>query len=114
MSKAAKIALVNPPILKGVYHHQLYLPMGLAYLAAVLEKNQYEITVIDCPASNIDHEKLKTKIAAFKPDTEGITSMTPTIQSTLLSARSAKEACPDAKVVVGGPHATFMDKEILD
>lgn len=114
MSKPAKIALVNPPILKGVYHHQLYLPIGLAYLAAVLDKSQHEITVIDCPASNIDHEKLKTKIASFEPDIVGITSMTPTIQSTLLSARAAKEACPDARVVVGGPHATFMDKEILD
>ena len=114
MSKPAKIALVNPPILKGVYHHQLYLPIGLAYLAAVLEKNQHEITVIDCPASNINHEKLKITLTSFDPDIVGITSMTPTIQSALLSARAAKEACPDAKVVVGGPHPTFMDREILN
>jgi radical SAM superfamily enzyme YgiQ (UPF0313 family) len=40
--------------------------------------------------------------------------MTPTVPSTLLSAQAAKEACPDAKVVLGGPHATFMDKEILN
>jgi len=114
MGKSAKIALVNPPILQGVYHHQLYLPIGLAYLAAVLEKDKHEITVIDCPASNIDHEKLKTTLASFDPDIVGITAMTPTIQSTLLSARAAKKACPETKVVVGGPHPTFMDKEILN
>jgi anaerobic magnesium-protoporphyrin IX monomethyl ester cyclase len=114
MSTTAKIALVNPPTLKGVYHHQLYLPIGLAYLAAVLERSGHEVTVIDCPALEIDHEKLRTKLASFEPNVVGITSMTPTIQSTLLSARVAKEACPDARVVLGGPHATFMDREILD
>ncbi len=113
MGKSAKIALVNPPILEGVYHHQLYLPVGLAYLAAILENSQHEITVIDCPASNINHDKLKKHIASFEPDIVGITAMTPTIQSTLLSASAAKEACPNTKVIVGGPHATFMDEEIL-
>jgi radical SAM superfamily enzyme YgiQ (UPF0313 family) len=39
--------------------------------------------------------------------------MTPTIESALKSARVAKEACPKAKVVIGGPHATFMDRETL-
>ena len=114
MSKTAKIALVNPPILKGVYHHQLFLPIGLAYLAAVLKSKQHEVTVIDCPALEIDHEKLKAKIASFEPDVVGITSMTPTIQSTLKSACVAKEACPEAKVTLGGPHATFMDRQILE
>ena len=114
MSKTAKIALVNPPILKGVYHHQPFLPIGLAYLAAVLKKNGHEVTVIDCLALGMDHEQLKAKIASFEPDVVGITSMTPTIQSTLLSARAAKEACPDAVVTLGGPHATFMDRQILE
>jgi anaerobic magnesium-protoporphyrin IX monomethyl ester cyclase len=114
MSRTAKIALVNPPILKGVYHHELHLPMGLAYLAAILEKNGYEVTVIDCPASGIDHEKLRTELTSFEPNMVGITSTTPTIQSALLSAHTAKEACPNATVVLGGPHATFMDREILE
>ena len=114
MSKTAKIALVNPPTLKGVYHHQLFLPIGLAYLAAVLKAKQHEVTVIDCPALEIDHEQLKTKIASLKPDVVGITSMTPTIQSTLMSAYAAKEACPAAVVTLGGPHATFMDRQILE
>ncbi len=114
MSKTSKIALVNPPTLKGVYHHQLFLPIGLAYLAAVLKEKEHEVTVVDCPALEIDHEKLKAKLSSFEPDVVGITSMTPTIQSTLMSARVAKEACPEAIVTLGGPHATFMDKQILE
>jgi len=67
MSKKAKIALVNPPTLKGVFRHKLYLPIGLAYLAAVLEDNGHEVTVIDCPATEADHKKLRAKLASFEP-----------------------------------------------
>jgi len=113
MHKRVKTSLVNPPPLKGVYRHQPYLPIGLAYLAAVLEENGHEVTVIDCPALEMNHEKLKAKLASIEPNVIGITSMTPTIQSALLSAHVAKEACPDAMVILGGPHATFMGEQVL-
>ncbi|MEJ2271972.1 MAG: radical SAM protein, partial [Candidatus Bathyarchaeota archaeon] len=109
-----KTVLINPPPLKGVYRHQLYLSIGLAYLAAVLEENDHEVTVIDCPASEIDLQQLKNKLASIQPNLIGITSMTPTIQSALQSANIAKEASPDAIVILGGPHTTFMDKQVLE
>ena len=114
MSNKAKVALVNPPTLKGVFHHQLYVPIGLAYLAAILEKNGHDITVIDCPALGMDQGELKRKLESFNPDLVGVTSMTPTIQSSLESTRTSKETCPNATIVVGGPHATFMDQQILN
>ena len=89
------------------------MPLGLAYLAAALEKGGYELTVFDCPALGINPEELRARLASFEPDVVGITSITPTIKSTLLAARIAKEACPNAVVVLGGPHATFMDSQIL-
>jgi anaerobic magnesium-protoporphyrin IX monomethyl ester cyclase len=108
-----RIALVNTPLLEGVAHHPLFPPLGLAYLAAVLEQNGFEVRVFDCPVCEINHEQLKSDLSAFQPALVGIGSMTPTIESALKSARTAKEACPDTKVVIGGPHATFMDKETL-
>ena len=113
MGKTARVALVNPPAIKGAFHHHPYLPIGLAYLAAVLEEKGNEVTVLDCLASDIDQEQLKQKIGAFNPDIIGISSMTPMVQSTMMAAKGAKEVCPNATVVLGGPHATFMDKEIL-
>jgi len=113
MSKTAKVALVNPPTMKGVFHHHPYLPIGLAYLAAVLEAKGNEVLVLDCLASDINQEKLKQNLASFNPNVIGISSMTPMVPSTMLAAKGAKEACPNVKVVLGGPHATFMDKEIL-
>lgn len=111
--KSVKIALVNPPLIKGFFRHQLYLPIGLAYLAAALEGSGHEVNVIDCQALEIDHEKLRAKLASLEPIVVGITSIAPLIRSALLSALVAKEACPNATVVLGGPHATFMDEQIL-
>jgi len=111
--KKAKIALVNSPIIEATYQHPLFPPLGLAYLAAVLEQNNFDVTIIDCPACRMDHKKLKEELSSMQPALVGIASMTPTVPSALESARVAKEACSDTKVVMGGPHATFADTEIL-
>lgn len=108
-----KIALVNTPLLQKAGHHPLFPPLGLAYMAAVLEQNSFEVKIVDCPVCEMDHEKLKAELASFQPTIVGIGAMTPIIESALKSAHVAKEVCPDAKVVMGGPHATFADKQIL-
>ena len=109
----SKIALVTSPHLEGAYHHPLFPPIGLSYLAAVLDQAGYEVKVIDCPACGFTHENLKAELSSFQPDLIGIASMTATIPSAFQSARTAKEACPDSKVIMGGPHATFADDQIL-
>jgi radical SAM superfamily enzyme YgiQ (UPF0313 family) len=111
--KIVKVALINPPFMKGFFRHQPYLPIGLAYLASVLEENGCKVKVIDCQAMEMDHEKLKTEIVSFEPDIVGITSIARMIKSALLSATVAKEAFPNMAVVLGGPHATFMDTQII-
>src|SRR4030042_2687195 len=108
-----KVALVNTPLIEGIGHHPLFPPLGLAYIAAVLEKNEFEVRIIDCPVYGINHDKLKSELASFNPAIVGVGSMTQTIESALKSARVAKEACPDATVIMGGPHATFMGSKIL-
>jgi anaerobic magnesium-protoporphyrin IX monomethyl ester cyclase len=108
-----KIALINPPFMEGSFHHPLLLPLGLAYLAAVAEKDGHEVKVVDCPASGYDQTKLKSELSSFNPSIVGVTGTTPTIKSSILSAKTAKEILPNAKVLVGGAHATFMDKQLL-
>jgi len=108
-----KIALVNTPVLEGVSHHPPFPPLGLAYMAAVLEQNDFEVKIYDCPVCELNHEKLKAELDSFQPTIVGISSMTPTIDSALKSARVAKEVDPDIKVLMGGPHVSFADKQIL-
>jgi anaerobic magnesium-protoporphyrin IX monomethyl ester cyclase len=112
-SRTVKVALIIPPALELGKMWCPNLPLGLAYLAAVIEKDGYELTVFDCPTLGIDHKKLGAKLASFEPDVVGITSVTPMIKSALLIARVAKETCPNTVVILGGPHATFMDSQVL-
>ena len=112
----AKIALVNTPLLEGASqftNHPSFPPLGLAYMAAVLEQNDFEVKIFDCPVCEIDHEKLRAELDSYQPTMVGIGCTTPAIESALKSAHVAKEVCPDAKVIMGGPHATFADKQIL-
>ena len=113
MSTNKKVALVNPPLPVDIGHHPQFPPLGLAYMAAVLEKNGFEVKIVDCPVNHYDHANLKAELDAFQPALIGTGAMTPTIESALKGAQVAKEACPEATVVMGGPHATFSDKEVL-
>ncbi len=108
-----KVALVTPPITQKVAHHPLYPPLGLAYMAAVLEQKDIEVKIIDSPVLDYNHDSIKVDLEAFKPTIVGVGSMTPTIESALKCAQIAKEVAPDAQVIMGGPHATFADNEIL-
>ena len=111
--KSAKITLVNPPLPPKAFLHPQFPLIGLAYMAATLEKNGYEVTVVDCPPLNMTHEGLKQEIVRLEPDIVGITSMTVTFQSALQAARVTKESYPRALIVLGGPHATVMDEQTL-
>ena len=58
----AKIALVNTPLLEGASqftNHPSFPPLGLAYMAAVLDQNDFEVKIFDCPVCEVDHEKLR-------------------------------------------------------
>ncbi|MEM0488845.1 MAG: radical SAM protein [Candidatus Bathyarchaeia archaeon] len=112
--KSKKIALINPPLLKDASFHPLFPPLGLTYIAAVLERDDHEIAVIDCPIQNFDHEKLKDELTSFRPDIVGISAMTTNIISALKVAKDVKDIFPETAIVLGGPHASFMDEEILE
>ncbi len=113
MQNTVKVALINPPIEGKGFRHQRLLPIGLGYLAAVLERENHEVKIVDCPVLGIDCSALQQVIQEFNPDIIGITSMTTTIDSAFAVAKTAKETKPDAVVVIGGPHVTFMDEQTL-
>jgi anaerobic magnesium-protoporphyrin IX monomethyl ester cyclase len=108
------VTLVNPPYPKGAHQHPPFTPLGLGYLAAVLEKNGYEVDVIDCQALNISFEEVKSELGKRQPDVVGLTSTTLTYKSALRIVKLAKEVCPDCLTLLGGVHVTFWDAEALE
>jgi len=108
------VTLVNPPYPKGAHQHPPFTPLGLGYLAAVLEKNGYEVDVIDCQALNISFEEVKSELSRRQPDVVGLTSTTLTYKSALRIVKLAKEVCSDCLTLLGGVHVTFWDAEALE
>jgi anaerobic magnesium-protoporphyrin IX monomethyl ester cyclase len=105
--------LVNPPYPLRAHQHPPFIPLGIGYLAAVLEKNQCEVDVIDCQALKLSYEQFKSEISKRQPDIVGITSTTLTYKSALRIAKIAKEAYPNCLTIFGGPHVTFWDDKAL-
>ena len=89
----------------------LYPPLGLAYVAAVLEESGHEVRILDVPALNLTLDEMRKEILDFKADVAGITCMTSTIKGSLEAARIAKES--GAIVVMGGPQLAVYPKETI-
>src|SRR4030067_1576397 len=115
-----KILLLNPPMHYGAYNEagrlyvdKSYPPLGLGYLAAVLEKEGYEVRLLDLVDTSFeDAEKLLKK---EKPNIAGVScNITDFRWSAFRLAQIAKGIDPNIAVVIGGSHATHMYKQILE
>ncbi|MDP3879211.1 MAG: radical SAM protein [Dehalococcoidales bacterium] len=102
-----KVTLINPN------HFTRYPqpPMGLALLAAVLEKTGHQVKILDTTVLKLDAEAVVPLVGA--PDIVGLTATTPAINSAVGIGRYLKKAYPDLPIILGGPHATLLPKETL-
>lgn len=98
-----KVLLINPSL--AVFGKSTIVPLGLAYLAAVLEENNIEVKILDMCV-----EKLDPKLFDWS-DILGITSSTPSINQTFKIAKEAKQINPNIKIFLGGPHPSALPHE---
>ena len=85
--------------------------MGLALIAAVLEKAGYPVTVVDANALNLQLDAITPLVK--DADIVGLTAMTPSINIALATARHLKKAYPALPIILGGAHATLLPEETL-
>jgi anaerobic magnesium-protoporphyrin IX monomethyl ester cyclase len=108
------VTLVNPTAPINAAMHMPFALLGLGYLAAVLEKNEYQVDVIDCQLLKLSLEDFRSEISKRQPNIVGVTSSTLTYQSALKLVKIVKEACPECITIAGGPHVTFWDDKALE
>ena len=89
-------------------------PLGLAWIAAVLEKEGIDVKVIDAPTIGLSEQEFMRIVDMWSPDIVGITSLTPTIYLAYRTAEITKTVDPNIKVIIGGPHATCMWFDVLN
>lgn len=103
-----KTTLINPP--QNTNYPQP--PLGLASVAAILEKNHYPVEIIDANALKLSESEI---INAVKDsDIIGITAMTSHINSAIYIAKKIKDNYTYIKMILGGPHVTILPEETLN
>lgn len=111
------VVLVNPPQRPGLGTFSemglIAPPMGLAYIAAVLEQYGCSVGIIDSPAQGITFSGLREALGSVNPDVVGVTASTATFREAVGVSLIADEVCPEASVVIGGPHVSFTPEKTL-
>jgi radical SAM superfamily enzyme YgiQ (UPF0313 family) len=105
-----KTLLINPPY---PYAEVPVMPMGLLYLAAVLEQNGHEVEVFDLLVSRCSREKIRDKIEKYRPDIVGTTSVTLNFPGSSDILKYCKSLNKGIITIIGGPHVTFTPVETL-
>ena len=115
-----RVLLVNPSdtmteIMGGmrVFVHKTE-PLGLLYIAAVLERAGHTVAVIDAWARELDFEQVKSQIASKGWDVIGINTLTSSGKWVYEMGRHLKATCPDTRVVLGNVHASVYASFYLD
>ncbi|MCW3995451.1 MAG: cobalamin-dependent protein [Candidatus Bathyarchaeota archaeon] len=108
-----KITLINPPYPPNVHSHPPFIPLGLAYLGAVAEKEGHEVTVIDCQAEKLTSDLFRKRISKQNPEVIGVTATTLLYKSAMNLINIAREVHPNATTMLGGSHGTFWDENAL-
>ena len=118
--KNLKIALVNPPLtaeeqagsLKEVAN--ILPPLGIGYIAAVLEKNDFPIKIIDCRPLDMNIQQLIDELKKENPHIIGITATVLEAKRAIEISKILKKELPKTLLVIGGPHFTSIPIETLE
>ena len=111
-----EVLFVNPPQTASKYKFMGVIapPLGIAYMAGVLQENNIDVEILDASAEDMDFKDVEKELLKRKPDLVALTALTPTIGRALETAQVVKETLPDSIVVMGGYHPTFNFIETLE
>jgi magnesium-protoporphyrin IX monomethyl ester (oxidative) cyclase len=122
-----RVLLITPPyIANGISPHP---QMGLAYIAAFLEENGFQVGILDAMAEGweksgsngwdggyigLSENEIRGKISAFSPDAVGVhNNFTSQYRMPHLIFKIVKEVNPRIVTMTGGAHATVCPGECL-
>jgi anaerobic magnesium-protoporphyrin IX monomethyl ester cyclase len=115
-----RVLLVNPPWVirsrTNVWRNvaSIMPPLGVAWLAAVLEQEGHAVSILDAHAERLTVDQVAPWIRARGGfDLVGITATTPLIGNALEIARQVKREWPGVRMVLGGVHPTVLPAEVL-
>jgi len=116
----SKILLTTPPVTLEERYGKLSwaantLPsLGILYLASVLRKDGYQVSVIDASSLGLSQKDLIENIVALQPKYLGISATTLSISHAAALSDEIKKTLTDTKIIIGGPHLTAIPEETME
>ncbi len=117
----AKVLLVNPALAYGTWNADLKKPspdnifirLGLAYLAGALKARGHEVSLADLRVLTgwDEYEELVKRVS---PDCIGISMHSVELSYAVEAGKRAKKILPKVVTVAGGIHPTMFPEECLD
>ena len=109
-----RVLLLEPPKVPWEMMGDVHAPpLGLAQLAACLDRAEIPVQILDTNALHIGWKRLPAAITEATPDLIGMTVHTPHVPEVSRAVHIARQAAPRASIVLGGPHVTFTVAETL-
>ena len=108
-----KILLVNSHLETEKLIKGEMSPIGLGYIAAVLKREGFDVSILDLIISKNPKTSLQKRIKGFSPDIVGISFASANRFQAFEVAKWVKDANENILVVVGGPHTTFTAEDML-
>jgi len=119
-----KVMLISPPYPKDRIFRKsmknlgaVLPPLGIAYIAAMLEKDDHTVKIIDGPACatvfGYDFKDLEKDIADFSPDVVGVSASTSQLEHVKKAISIAKSVNKDCVVILGGTLISADPKALL-
>ena len=116
MAAKPKMMLVTPP---GGYFAErwstgIMMPeLGILYIAAVLEKEGYEVAVLPSQVLDMTEADVVRAIGDYKPTVVGFTTTTENRFESFRLVSMTKQAYPELLTIIGGPHPTHTAHDNL-
>lgn len=104
-----RVTLVNAQVLDG---NNVIPPLGLMYIAAVLEKAGHTVQIYDADPEY--QANMIKEIKDFNPDLIGLSFLTVGYQRALHLMKNLEQEMPDKTYCSGGVHTTVKPKETLE
>ena len=118
------VFLVNPPanevqrqgpikeIIRNLFFNSP--PLGLAYIAAVLERQGVAVRLMDAGVEGLSIEETAAQVIAAKPKVLGVSATSNFFGNALEFARQVRGGHPSVFIVLGGPHGTSCSEEVME
>ncbi len=113
-----KVLLINAPVpiinIPGMgFGKVVSPPLGISYIAAVLEEAGVEAAICDAQNLKMNLREIGREIEMLKPDIVAISCFTANYGEAQKVAELAKKIVPQAMTVIGGPHVSFTAGKTL-